>query len=132
MLSFNEKQSHSPKIDVLVQYSSTKWLTQELWGCLFLFIILMFIYSILLAKCYVFAQMIVMVSLVWEIFIFFICNILFLFYLIIWWGFGIASESKLEVFKNNCFWDHNCFYYFLFLCLIFFFYYYSNIPYNRK
>jgi hypothetical protein len=30
MLKFNEKQSHSPKIDIIVQYSLTKLLTQGL------------------------------------------------------------------------------------------------------
>jgi hypothetical protein len=44
--------------------------------------------------------------------------ILFFFYLIIWWGIGIASESKLEVLKKGCFGDHNCFYYFLLFYLI--------------
>jgi hypothetical protein len=80
--------------------------------------IFIFIYSILLAKCYAFAQMIVMLILVWEIYFFFIVMILFFFYLIIWWGIGIASESKLEVLKDGCFRDYNCFYYFLLFCLI--------------
>jgi hypothetical protein len=62
---------------------------------------------------------------------FFICNDLFFFYLIIWWGIGIASESKLKVLKDGWFYDYNCFYYFLFFCLIILFYYYSNIPYKR-
>jgi hypothetical protein len=52
----------------------------------------------------------------------------FYFYLIIWWGIGIASESKLEVLKDRWFGSHNCFYYFLSFCLIILFYYYSNIP----
>jgi hypothetical protein len=73
----------------------------------------------LLAKCYVFAQLILMV-LVWKIFLF-IVMILFFFYLIIWWGIGIASESKLEVLKDGWFDYHNCFYYFLIFCLLFYF-----------
>jgi hypothetical protein len=39
---------------------------------------------------------------------FFIVKIFFLFYSIILWGIGIASESKLEVLKNSYFGDHNC------------------------
>jgi hypothetical protein len=128
MLKSNEKQSHSPKIWNIVQYSSTKLLTQGLWGCLFSFIIFIFIYSILLAKCYAFAQIIVML-LVWEIYLFFIV-ILFLFYLVIWWGIGIASESKLEVLKDDSFGCNNCFYLFLLFCLVILFYYYSNVPYS--
>jgi hypothetical protein len=127
MLKSNEKQSHSPKITNFVQYSLTKWLTQGLWGCLFFFfIIFIFIYSILLAKCYAFARMIV-VGLVWEIDFFLFVMILFFFYLIIWWGIGIASKWKLEVLKDGWFGRHNCFYYFLPFCLIILFYYYSNI-----
>jgi hypothetical protein len=56
--------------------------------------------------------------------------ILFFFYLIIWWGIGIASESKLEVLKDGWLSSHNCYYYFLIFCLIILFYYYSNIPYG--
>jgi hypothetical protein len=130
MLKSNEKQSHSPKMDILIQYSLTKRLTQGLWGCLFFFIIFIFIYSILLAKCYAFAQIIVVI-LVWEIFFFFIVMILFFFYLIIRWDIGIVSESKLEVLKDGWFENHNCFYYFLLFCLIILFYCYSNIPYKR-
>jgi hypothetical protein len=125
MLKSNEKQSHSPKMEI-VQYSLTKWLTQGLWKCLFCFIIYLFIYFILLAKCYAFAQIIIVIS-VWEIFSFFIVMIFF-FYLIIWWEVGIASESKLEVLKDGWFADHNCFYFLLFF-LIILFYCYSNIPY---
>jgi hypothetical protein len=55
---------------------------------------------------------------------------IFFFYLIIWWGIGIASESKLEVLKDGWFSDHNCFYFFLLFCLNILFYYYSNIPYG--
>jgi hypothetical protein len=122
------KQSHSPNIDIIVQCSLTKWFTQGLWRCLFFFIIFIFEYFILLARCYVFAQMIVVI-LVWEIYFSFILMILFFFYLIIWWGIGIASESKLEVLKDGLFDWHNCFYYFWVFCLIILFYYYSNIPY---
>jgi hypothetical protein len=39
-------------------------------------------------------------------------NIYFFFYLIIWRGIGIASESKLEVLKGSYFGDYYCFYYF--------------------
>jgi hypothetical protein len=60
---------------------------------------------------------------------YFIVMILFFLYLIIWWGIGIASESKLEVLKDDVFYHHICFCYFLLLCLIILFYYYSNIPY---
>jgi hypothetical protein len=63
----------------------------------------------LLAKCYAFAHMIV-IFLVWEIYSLFFLIIFFFFYLIIWWGIGIASKSKVEVLKNNCFWNHNCFF----------------------
>jgi hypothetical protein len=112
-LKSNEKRSHSPKMDILVQYSLTKWLTQGLWECLFIFMIFIFIYSILLAKCYALAQIIVVI-LVWEIYFFFIVMILFFFYLKIWWGIGIASKSKLEVLKDAWVGNHNCFYYFLF------------------
>jgi hypothetical protein len=131
MLKSNGKQSHSPKMKNLIQYSLTEWLIQGLWACLFFFIVFIFIYSILLAKCYAFAQMIV-VLLVWEIYFFFIVMILFFFYLIIRWGIGIASEWKLEVLKDSWFGSHNCFYYFLLFCLIILFYYYSNIPYIGK
>jgi hypothetical protein len=55
--------------------------------------------------------------------------IFFLIYLIIWWGVGIASESKLEVLKNGCFSDYICFCYSLLFFLIILFRYYSNIPY---
>jgi hypothetical protein len=130
MLKSNEKQSHSPKNIHLIQYSLTKWLTQGLWGCLIFFINFIFIYSNLLAKCYAFAQIFIVI-LVWEIIFFFIVMIVFFFYLIIWRGIGIAPESKLEVLKDGCFWNHNCFYYFLFFYLIFLFYYYSNVPYSR-
>jgi hypothetical protein len=44
--------------------------------------------------------------------LFFILIISFFFYSIIWWGIGIASESKLEVLKDSHFYNHNCFYYF--------------------
>jgi hypothetical protein len=131
MLKSNEKQSHSLKIVVFVQYSLTKWLTQGLWGCLFFFIIFIFIYSILLAKCYEFPYIIV-IGLVWEIFSFVFVIILLFFYLIIWWGIGIASESKLEVLKGGWFKDHSCFYFFLLFCLIILFHYYSNIPYKGR
>jgi hypothetical protein len=94
---------------------------------IFIYIIAIFIYSFLLEKCYAFLQMIV-VFLVWEI-LNFSLMILFFFCLIIWWGIGIASESKLEVLKDGWFHLHNCFYYSLFFCLIILFYYYSNIPY---
>jgi hypothetical protein len=95
---------------------------------IFLFIISIFIYCILLAKCYVFAYLILL-GLVWEILFF--CNDFIFFHLIIWWGIGIASESKLEVLRDSCFRLHNCFYFLLF-CLIILFYYYSNIPYSRR
>jgi hypothetical protein len=93
---------------------------------IFSFIIFIFIYSILLAKCYAFAQK-TMLGLVWEIFSF-ILKILFFFYLIIWWKIGIASKSKLEVFKDGWFNYCNCLYYFMLLWLIILFHY-SNIPY---
>jgi hypothetical protein len=38
MLRSNEKQSRSPKMDILVQYSLIKLLTQGLGECLFLFL----------------------------------------------------------------------------------------------
>jgi hypothetical protein len=95
---------------------------------MFIFIIFIFIYSILLAKCYAFAQM-MMAILVWETF-FFYCNDFIFFYLLIWWGIGIASESKLEVLKNYWFDSHNCFYYFLLFFSILF--YYSNIQYSGE
>jgi hypothetical protein len=95
------------------------------------FAIFTFIYSILLAKCYAFAQMIAIV-LVWGIISLFIVMILFFFHLIIWWSIGIASESKLEVLKDGWFDCYNCFHYFLLFCLIILFYYYSNIPYKGE
>jgi hypothetical protein len=116
MLKFNEKQSHSPKMKKIVQYSLTKWLTQGLWRCLFFFVIFIFIYFILLAKCYAFA--IIIIILVWEFYFFFIVMILFFFYLIIWWDIGIASKSKLQDLKDGWFDNYNCFYYFLLFCLI--------------
>jgi hypothetical protein len=65
----------------------------------------------------------------WECLFFFI---IFIFiYLIIWWGIGIAFESKLEDLKDDTFCSHNCSCYFLLLCLILLFYYYSNILYMR-
>jgi hypothetical protein len=57
MLKSNERQSHSLKMQIFVQYSLTKWLTHGLWGCSLSFIIFIFIYFILLAKCYALAQM---------------------------------------------------------------------------
>jgi MFS family permease len=62
----------------------------------------------------------------------FFVMILFFFYLIIWWVMGIASESKLEVLKDDCFHHHNCFYYFSLSYLIILFYHYSNIPYSGE
>jgi hypothetical protein len=109
MLKSNEKQkqSHSPKMDILVQYSLIKWLIQGLWGCLFFFIIFIFILY--------FVSQVLCISTDYDddfsmrdISFFFICNN---FYLIIW-RFGIASESKLEVLKDSRFHYHNCFYFF--------------------
>jgi hypothetical protein len=128
MSKYNEKQSHSPKMDIFVLYSLTKWLTQGLWGCLFFLIIFILICSILLAKFYAFTQMIVTVLLVWKKYIYFISMIFF--YLMIWWDIGIASESKLEILKDDNFYNHNCFYYFLLFCLIILFCYCSNIQYR--
>jgi hypothetical protein len=96
MLKSNKTQSHLPKIDVFLQYSLTKWL-----DVYYFFIIFIFIYSILLAKCYTFAQVIV-VLLVWEIYLFFIVMILSLFYLIIWWGIGIATSHIWGNNSNSC------------------------------
>jgi hypothetical protein len=79
MLKSKEKQSHSPKMDIVVQYSLTEWLTQGLWGCLFFFMIFIFIYSILLAKCYAFIQVVIMHILVWENF-FFILDFIFILF----------------------------------------------------
>jgi hypothetical protein len=93
------------------------------------FITFIFIYSILLTKCYASAQ-ISIILLVWKILFFFIVMILFFFYLIIWWDIGIASESKLEVLKDGWFGNYNCFYYFLISCLIILFHYYSIITYK--
>jgi hypothetical protein len=111
MLS-NEKQSHEYNHTVFIDKTINSGIMRMY---IYFFIIFIFIYSILLVKCYVFSQMIV-VGLVWEIF-FFILVILFLFYLIIWWGIGIASESELEVLKDGWFGSHNFFYYFLLFCL---------------
>jgi hypothetical protein len=47
--------------------------------------------------------------------------ILYFFYLIIWWGIGIASESKLEILKDDAFYNHNCFYLFYFSFYLFYF-----------
>jgi hypothetical protein len=129
MLKSNEKQSPSPKMDILVQYSLTKWLIQILWRCLFSFynfyIYIFYFVSQVLCICidnrYAFSM---------RIFSFLVVMILFFFYLIIWWGIGIASKSKLEVLKDGWFGDHNCSYYFLLFCLIILLYYYSNIPYK--
>jgi hypothetical protein len=80
MLESNRRQSHSPKMDMLVQYSLTKWLTQGLWGCLFFFKkIFIFIYSFLLGKCYAFPQIIVII-LVWEIYFFYFNHFIFLLF----------------------------------------------------
>jgi hypothetical protein len=137
-LKSQERRSHLTKIIHFVQCSSTKSLTPGLWGCLFHFyIIFIFSYFILLGKCYVSPQMIVVIF-VWEtiyfiIFIFYSNTYIFFFFFIIWWGIGIASKSKLEMFKNSCFNMHNCFYCFLpFYLNILFYYYYSNIPYSRR
>jgi hypothetical protein len=89
-----------------------KLLNQGLWGCLFYFV------SQVLCICTNDGSY------------FSMRNIFFSFYLIIWWGVGIASESKLEVLKDGWFGYHNCFYYFLLFCLTILFYYYSNIPYR--
>jgi hypothetical protein len=129
MLRSNEKQSHSPKMMNIVQYSLTEWLAQGLWGGLFYFyniyIYIFCLVSQVLCSCtddrYGFGMK--------SIFFFFHCNDSIFFFLIIWWGIGIASESKLEVLKDSYFSNHNCFYYFFFFCLITLFYYYSNIPY---
>jgi hypothetical protein len=129
MLKSNEEQSHSPKMDILVQYSLIKWLTQGLWRCLFYF------YNFYSCMFYFVSQLLCICTDNRDNFsmrnIFFsILMILFFFCLIIWWGIGIASESKLEVLKDGWFVSHNCFCYFLLLCLIILFYYYSNIPYR--
>jgi hypothetical protein len=55
----------------------------------------------------------------------------FFFYLIIWWGIGIASESKLEVLKDDWLGSHNCFFFF-FLYLIILFFFYSNNKYSGR
>jgi hypothetical protein len=128
MLRSNGKQSHSPKIDVLVQYSLIKWLIQGLWGCLF------FLYNFYIYIFYFVSQVLCICTndrggFGMKNIIFFIVMILFFFYLIIWWGIGITSESKLEVLKDGWFGRHNCFHYFLLFYLIILFYYYSNIPY---
>jgi hypothetical protein len=131
MLKSNEKQSHSPKMDIIVQYSSTKLLTQGLWGCLFFF------YNFYIFIFYFVSQVLCICTdnrggfSMGNIFIF-IEMILFFFCLIIWWGIGIASESKLEVLKDGVFYNYDCFYYFLFFCIIILFYYYSNIPYKGR
>jgi hypothetical protein len=129
MSKSNEKQSHSPTIGTIVQYSLIKWSTQGLWGCLFFFFYNFYIYI------FYFVSQVLCISTddsnyfsMRNIF-FFIVVIPFFFYLIIWWGIGIASESKLQVLKNHMFNFHNCYYFFLLFCLIFLFYFYSNIPY---
>jgi hypothetical protein len=45
---------------------------------------------------------------------FFTVMISFFFYLIIWWEIGIETRG----FKDGCFNNHDCFYYFLLFCLI--------------
>jgi hypothetical protein len=132
MLKSNGKQSHSPKIGNIVQYSLTKWLTQGLWECL-----LIFYYFYIYIFYFVSQVLCICTNLPYtsfsmrHIFYFLFTIILFFFYLIIWWGIGFASESKLEVLKNGWFWDHFCFYYFLLFSLIILFYYHSDIPYIR-
>jgi hypothetical protein len=130
VLKSNGKQSHSPKIMNLVQYSLTKWLSLGLWRCLFFF------YNFYICIFYFVSQVLCICTDDDSYFstrniFFLIVIILFFFYLIIWWGIGIASESKLEVLKDGCFNSHNCFYYFLLFCLIILFHYYSNISYMR-
>jgi hypothetical protein len=109
---------------VIVQYSLTEWLTQGLWGCLFFlynfYIYIFYFVSQVLCICTNYRGVFSM-----RIFFFLFVMILFFFYLIIRWGIGIASESKLEVLKDDIFYHHNCFYYFLLFCLIILFYYYS-------
>jgi hypothetical protein len=128
MLKSNEKQSHSPKMKNLIQYSSTKWLIQALWGCF------LFFYNFCIYIFYFVSQVLCIFTVngstfsMRNIFLSFVM-ILFFFYLMIRWGIGIASESKLEVLKDGWFGGHNCFYYFLLFCLIVLFYYYSHIPY---
>jgi hypothetical protein len=67
VLKSNEKQSHSPKTNIFIQFIY-KMINSQI---IFFFIIFIFIYSILLAKCYAFAHIIVII-LVWKIF--FYCN----------------------------------------------------------
>jgi hypothetical protein len=127
MLKSNEKQSHSPKMDVLVLYSSTKWLTQGLRRYLFfynLYIYIFYFVSQVLCICTDDCGCFSMKNI-----LFFIVMILFFFYLIIWCGIGSASESKIEFLKYVWLNLHNCFFYFLLFCLIILFYYYSNILY---
>jgi hypothetical protein len=129
MLKSNEKQLHSPKIDVIAHYSLTKWLTQGLWGCLFIFynfyIYIFYFVSQVLCICTDDRGWFSMRNV-------FCCNDFIFFYLIIWWEIGIASELKLEILKDGWLGNHNCFYYFLLLYLIILFYYYNNIQYSKK
>jgi hypothetical protein len=57
MLKSNEKESHSPKVNVIVQYSFNKMINSGIMRMFIFFIIFIFIYSILLAKCYAFTKM---------------------------------------------------------------------------
>jgi hypothetical protein len=128
MLKSNEKQSHSPDVGKIAQYSLTKWLTQGLWECLFFYTYIFYFVSQVLCICtYDSYGCFCMRNISY-----FIVMILFYFYLIIWWGIGVASESKLEVLKDGCFNYHNCSYYFLFFYLTISFCCYSNIPYMGR
>jgi hypothetical protein len=128
MLKSNKRQSHSPKMKNIVQYSLIKWLTQGLWGCLF--------YNFYIFISYFVSQVLCICTDDRDFFsmrntFFFIVMILIFIHLIIWWDIGIASESKLEVLENHDFHYYICSYFFLLFCLIILLYYYSNIPYMR-
>jgi hypothetical protein len=127
MLKSNEKQSHEEDRTVFINKMISS-------GIMRMFIIFNIFYIYIF---YFVSQVLCICTSVWDgfsmrnIFSLFVI-ILFFFYLIFRSGIGIASESKLEILKDYCFDDHNCFYYFLFFCLIILFYYYSNIQSNRK
>jgi hypothetical protein len=127
MLKSNENQYHSPKMDIIGQYSLTKWLIQGLWECLnffyWFYIYIFYFVSQVLCICTDDCSFFSMKKIS-----FFILMILFFFYSIIRWGIGIASESKLEILKDNVFYCENCICYFFSFHLIILFYYYSNIP----
>jgi hypothetical protein len=95
---------------------------------MFIFLIFVFIYSILLVKCYAFAQMMTLI-LVWEIFFFYCNDFIFLLFnnlMRYWYCIWIETGGPQGLLVRQSY----LFLLFFTLYLIVLFYYYSNISYK--